>query len=139
MEWKLHIHILWYISQLMKYYLDKFRASHYVHRVTHACYQCVGILQRTSCEHDRNSVSLHLMWSESNFVSITNKTHFLSVPLLCCVFALKTYDLHRKYLHCYHAGYVFEDERCIFILNARTQDAGTWIILTMNILNILEL
>jgi len=32
----------------MKYYLDKFHASHYVHRVTLACYHCVGILYRTS-------------------------------------------------------------------------------------------
>jgi hypothetical protein len=35
---------------------------------------------------------------------------------------MKIYDLHGKYLHCDHAGYVFEDERSIFILNARTQD-----------------
>jgi len=28
----------------MKYYLDKFQASHYIHRATHACYHCVGIL-----------------------------------------------------------------------------------------------
>jgi len=58
-------------------------------------------------------------------MSIMNKMHFLWVPLLCCVFALKTYDLHRKYLHCDHAGYVSEDGRSTFILNARTQDAGT--------------
>jgi len=51
-----------------------------------------------------------------------NKTHFLWAPLLCCVFPLKTYDLHRKYLHCGHAG---EDGRNIFILNAKTQDNGT--------------
>jgi len=28
----------------MKYYLDTFQASHYVHRVTHACYHCAGVL-----------------------------------------------------------------------------------------------
>jgi hypothetical protein len=38
---------------------------------------------------------------------------------------LKTYDLHRKYLQGDHAGYVGEDGRNIFILNARTQDNGT--------------
>jgi len=53
------------------------------------------------------------------------KMHFLWAPPLCCVFAVKTYDLHRKYLHCDHADYVSENGRSIFILNARTQDAGT--------------
>jgi hypothetical protein len=37
---------------------------------------------------------------------------------------LKTYDLHRKYLHFDHAGYVGEDGNNIFILNNGTQGTG---------------
>jgi hypothetical protein len=53
------------------------------------------------------------------------KMHFFVGTPYFVVFALKTYDLHGKYLHCDRAGYVGEDGRNIFILNARTQENGT--------------